>query len=77
MLGLVRGRVYYNLLSWYRVLALLPGFTLNRALHGADDGREASRCPQEIADGIARARRRRARWRDALLPRAARSSAWP
>ncbi|MFM7182389.1 MAG: PEP/pyruvate-binding domain-containing protein [Verrucomicrobiales bacterium] len=31
MLGLVHGRVYYNLLSWYRVLALLPGFTLNRS----------------------------------------------
>jgi pyruvate,water dikinase len=31
MLGLIRGRVYYNLLSWYRVLALLPGFTVNRA----------------------------------------------
>lgn len=30
MLGLVRGRVYYNLVSWYRVLALLPGYTLNR-----------------------------------------------
>ena len=30
MLGLVRGRVYYNLLSWYRVLAMLPGFALNR-----------------------------------------------
>ncbi len=30
MLGLVRGRVYYNLLSWYRVLALLPGFKTNR-----------------------------------------------
>ncbi len=30
MLGLVRGRVYYNLASWYRVLALLPGFQLNR-----------------------------------------------
>lgn len=30
MLGLIRGRVYYNLLSWYRVLAMLPGFTLNR-----------------------------------------------
>lgn len=30
MLGLVRGRIYYNLLNWYRVLALLPGFTLNR-----------------------------------------------
>jgi pyruvate,water dikinase len=30
MLGLVRGRVYYNLLNWYRLLALLPGFTVNR-----------------------------------------------
>jgi pyruvate,water dikinase len=30
MIGLVRGRVYYNLLNWYRVLAMLPGFTLNR-----------------------------------------------
>jgi len=30
MLGLIRGRVYYNLLNWYRVLALLPGFTVNR-----------------------------------------------
>ena len=30
MLGLIQGRVYYNLLNWYRVLALLPGFTLNR-----------------------------------------------
>jgi len=30
MLGLVRGRVYYNLLNWYRLLALLPGFTYNR-----------------------------------------------
>lgn len=30
MLGLIRGRVYYNLFSWYRVLALLPGFTVNR-----------------------------------------------
>jgi pyruvate,water dikinase len=30
MLGLLRGRIYYNLLNWYRVLALLPGFALNR-----------------------------------------------
>lgn len=30
MLGQIRGRVYYNLLNWYRVLALLPGFTVNR-----------------------------------------------
>lgn len=31
MLGLIRGRTYYNLASWYRVLALLPGFQLNRS----------------------------------------------
>lgn len=30
MLGMVRGHVYYNLLNWYRVLALLPGYRLNR-----------------------------------------------
>ena len=30
MLGLIRGRIYYNLLSWYRLLALLPGYALNR-----------------------------------------------
>ena len=29
MLGLIRGRVYYNLLNWYRVLALLPGYQVN------------------------------------------------
>ena len=30
MLGLVEGRVYYNLISWYRLLAMLPGFSVNR-----------------------------------------------
>ena len=30
MLGLVRGRLYYNLLNWYRMLALLPGYRSNR-----------------------------------------------
>lgn len=30
MLGRVDGRIYYNLISWYRVLAMLPGFALNR-----------------------------------------------
>lgn len=29
MLGLIQGRVYYNLLSWYKVLALFPGYRLN------------------------------------------------
>jgi len=30
MLGLIRGQIFYNLLNWYRVLALLPGFKANR-----------------------------------------------
>ena len=30
MLGFIRGRVYYNLLNWYRLVALLPGFQVNR-----------------------------------------------
>ncbi|MFL5754491.1 MAG: PEP/pyruvate-binding domain-containing protein [Bacteroidia bacterium] len=29
MLGLINGRVYYNLLSWYKALALLPGYSIN------------------------------------------------
>ncbi len=28
-LGLVRGRVYYNLLSWYQMLAMVPGYSIN------------------------------------------------
>lgn len=28
-LGLIRGRVYYNLLSWYKMLAMAPGYSLN------------------------------------------------
>lgn len=31
LLGLARGRVFYNLVSWHRVLALLPGYIVNRA----------------------------------------------
>jgi len=31
MLGHVRGRVYYDLLNWYRTLSLLPGFEWNRS----------------------------------------------
>jgi pyruvate,water dikinase len=30
MIGLIRGRVYYNLLNWYRLLMLTPGFRFNR-----------------------------------------------
>ena len=28
-LGLVKGRVYYNLLSWYKMLAMVPGYSIN------------------------------------------------
>jgi pyruvate,water dikinase len=31
MLGYVNGHIYYNLLNWYRVLSLFPGFSVNRA----------------------------------------------
>ena len=30
MLGLIQGRIYYNLLNWYRLIALLPGYQANR-----------------------------------------------
>jgi phosphohistidine swiveling domain-containing protein len=30
MLGYLRGRVYYNLLNWYRLLVMLPGASHNR-----------------------------------------------
>jgi phosphohistidine swiveling domain-containing protein len=61
MLGLIRGRVYYNLLNWYRMLALLPGFTLNRRFMEQMMGvREP--LPSDIADRLAAANwRQRAR----------------
>ena len=30
MLGLIRGRVYYNLLNWYRLIHLFPGFDYSK-----------------------------------------------
>ena len=30
LLGLLDGNIYYNMMSWYRILALLPGFKFNR-----------------------------------------------
>ncbi len=48
MLGLIQGRIYYNLLNWYRVLALLPGFTLNRRFMEQMMGVRES-LPDEIA----------------------------
>jgi rifampicin phosphotransferase len=51
MLGLVRGRIYYNLLNWYRVLALLPGFTLNRRFMEQMMGVRES-LPEEIVNQL-------------------------
>ena len=31
MLGLINGRVYYNLLNWYKLTSILPGYKHNRA----------------------------------------------
>jgi len=30
LLGLMNGRIYYNLINWYRLLAVFPGFSVNR-----------------------------------------------
>jgi rifampicin phosphotransferase len=30
MIGCIRGRIYYNLVNWYRLLAMLPGYRVNR-----------------------------------------------
>jgi pyruvate,water dikinase len=64
MLGLVRGRVYYNLLNWYRLLAMLPGFSTNRRfmeqMMGVKEG-----IPEEILTEAV-ATYRVAPWRDRL-----------
>lgn len=54
MLGLARGRVYYNLLSWYRVLAMLPGFAINRRfmeqMMGVKEGLPEEALPYVVGD---------------------------
>ncbi|MGH9551549.1 MAG: PEP/pyruvate-binding domain-containing protein, partial [Terriglobales bacterium] len=30
MIGFVNGRIYYNLLNWYRLISILPGYKTNR-----------------------------------------------
>lgn len=64
MIGLIRGRVYYNLLSWYRALALLPGFRVNRRfmeqMMGVREG-----LPEELAAELSAAGRGQ-RLRDGL-----------
>ncbi|MEH6835761.1 MULTISPECIES: PEP/pyruvate-binding domain-containing protein [Falsihalocynthiibacter] len=51
MLARVDGRVYYNLVNWYRALALLPGFSLNRAYMETMMGVDTP-MPSEVTDAI-------------------------
>lgn len=54
MLGLVRGRVYYNLLNWYRLVGLLPGFQFNKGFMEAMMGVRQSESVAPSAMGFAR-----------------------
>lgn len=55
LLGYLNGHVYYNLLNWYRILALFPGFQSNRGFmeqmmgvkEGVDDKILATLLPQQ------------------------------
>jgi rifampicin phosphotransferase len=64
MLGLIQGRVYYNLLSWYRILGMLPGFSINRRFMEQMMGVSKS-LPDDLVEEIARANRT-SKWRDCL-----------
>jgi len=54
MLGLVRGTVYYNLLNWYRLLAMLPGFKANRGFMEQMMGVKEP-LPDDVAEKLASA----------------------
>lgn len=64
MLGHIRGHVYYNLVSWYRVLALLPGFSVNRSFMEQMMGVKKP-LPDEIVSKII-AENTTSKWRDSL-----------
>ena len=64
MLGLIQGRVYYNLLSWYRVLGMLPGFSINRRFMEQMMGVKQS-LPDEIVQAIS-GDNVTSKWRDGL-----------
>lgn len=50
LLGSIEGRVYYNLVNWYRALRLLPGFTHNRRFLEAMMGAAAPLVPDDRHD---------------------------
>ena len=51
MLGLFYGRVYYNLLNWYELTSILPGYKYNRSFMETMMGTNKS-LEAEIADRI-------------------------
>lgn len=51
MLGLFYGRVYYNLLNWYKLTSILPGYKYNRAFMETMMGTSHS-LQDEIADRV-------------------------
>jgi len=63
MLGLIRGRVYYNLYNWYRLVAVLPGYRFNRRFMEQMMGVRES-LPEDIAAAQTKAGDGE-RWRDA------------
>jgi phosphohistidine swiveling domain-containing protein len=48
MLGSIHGRVYYNILNWYKLTSILPGFKYNRSFMETMMG-----TPHHLADEIA------------------------
>ncbi len=51
MLGFIRGRIYYNLLNWYVLLSLFPGFKTNRTFMEQMMGVKAG-LPQEVTSAF-------------------------
>lgn len=49
MLGLIKGRIYYNLINWYRLLSMFPGFKMNRKFMEQMMGVKCE-LPQEFLD---------------------------
>ena len=56
MIGLIGGRVYYNLLNWYRLLMLTPGFRFNQRfmeqMMGVTEGLPQSALPVGDDGGV-------------------------
>ncbi len=55
MLGRIEGRVYYKLDNWYRALALLPGYRLNRGYMETMMGLDAPLPPDVLEGGASSA----------------------